>query len=389
MVMLLSLCRFCSAQVFEPGPSSGYSVYHGEAGSWGGIYCKTVARDERIFVQVYDLSRCSMDMLLFGVSNMGKWDGRYNPDKVNPYFRKTEHDSAFELYKGVYGDNVLGLTNAVFFEAPSESLTTQLAYPVQYGGVLLSSGGSPNGPDLGKYPLQTLLLGDSSAAIHEYDPAQGFSARDGQYPTQIVTINYQDHPAVREFPRLPGGYRSRFHLITAIRNGDSHADNILVLITSNYVTSIVDLANEVKKLCPSATDDRILTLDGGSSISFLDRDGAEVIPSGKGVRVPMYLGIRLKGSIQSTVIRIMNPREHDFVHHSDRYFIFYYSASSDDFGLYRDQEFVEKLNDPGARSHRGLFVWDPAGVASGGRYQVRMRSPAGEESATGYFTLSK
>jgi hypothetical protein len=331
-----------------------------------------------------------MDIVLFGIRDMGNWDGRYNVDKVNPFFQKLSYDSAYALYREMYGTRVLSMTNGVFFEAPTESLYTQLSYPLEYEGILISSGGSPNGPPSENYPLLGLGVGDSSAEVVAYDPSQSSRSGHSRFQNQIVTLNYRNHPNVREFPQRTGGYKSRYHLIAATSRDQECRKQTIVVLTSNYETSILALARELRNVCRSISDQEILTLDGGSSISLVDRDGKAIIRPEEGVRVPVFLGFRLKGGEPSGVLRIKNPGEAAYVNCARRYFIF--CDTNDevvDLELYQGNRFVTTLHGPAFRRHRGLFVWDPDRCPPGEGYQLTLRSSSGKETRSGCFTVVK
>jgi hypothetical protein len=377
-------------QAFHPDSSLGYTTYQHESGIWGGIYYKEMGGNDRIILEIYDLRYCSMDVVLFGISSMGSWDGLYNPNKINPYFQKADRDSAYALYKHDYGDRVISLTNGVFFESPTESLNTKLAYPLQYEGVVLSSGRSPYGPLTGEYPLKVLQMRDSWVEIHDYDHKDSLAMNNVSFQNQVVTLNYRNHPNIELFPQLTEGYKSRYHLFTAIDCDNKIGKETILILTSNYETSICGLAREMKQLHASIKDENILTLDGGSSISILDRDGKDIIETRNGAKVPMYFGFRVKGEKTSNVPRIMNPKSNDVVNANHPYYILYYSKDDiNDFELYQDDKLVTRLHDIEVKLHEGIFVWDPTSCKPGDRYRLTIQSSGGREASSGYFTVIK
>ena len=388
--MILCCSQSTLPQGFRPEPSLGYRAYEHDSGDWGGIYFKERGGTKRLVLQIYDLKFCSMDFLLFGIRTMGTWDGLYNPDTVNPYFDKIDRDSAYALYKTMYDDKVISMTNGAFFEAPTETSYTKLAYPLQYGGVLLASGGSPFGPRAGKYPLQVLQANDSSVEIRDYDYTNGSTMRNAAFPNQVATLNYLNHPNIKEFPGIAGGYKTRYHLLTALDCDTTPGNETIVILSSNYDLSICELAAELKRLHPSITDGHILTLDGGSSISLKDRRGSDIIAPERGVKVPMYFGFRLRGKEPMNAPKIMNPRRGEVVHAGHPYYIFY--SSKDEiaqFMLYQDDTLQGTLDDIGVAFHRGLFVWNPSGCKPGAHYQVKLRSASAYETRSEYFIVDK
>ncbi len=383
-------------QVFRPDSSYGYHPCLNQTASWGGIYCKAMGREHRIVVQVYDLKQCTVDALLFGVSNMGDWDGLYNPDPVNPYFRKMGHDSAFALYRAIYGEGVIALTNGSFFEAPSESIDTKLSYPLILGGIVVSSGGSQYGPISRNYPLKVLQISDSSVLIKDYDYRMGSERSDSSLPVQLVTLHYRDHPNVREFPQIRGGYRNRYHLISIVRREGEGKSGTIVIFSANYSLSIFELAEEMKRSCPFVRDEEILTLDGGSSVSLQDGRGDRLIDPADKVKVPMYLGFRLRNgriSCDGEVPRvgnamIMNPQECEVIYSTHLYYVFYCSDDTkSEFELCQHNGFKSKLQNSAAHPQDGLFVFDPTRWAPGDGYQLKMRNSLGKETCSGFFTI--
>jgi hypothetical protein len=378
-----------AGQVFRPDPSLGYLPSLGGAAPWGGIYCKAMGGTDQIVVQVYDLRHCTVDALLFGISGMGDWDGLYNPDPVNPYFRKIGLDSAFALYRAIYGDRVIAVTNGAFFEAPSDSMNTKLSYPLILGGIVVSSGGSPYGPVSSNYPLKALQISDSSVSIKDYDYRMGSERRDTSLPVQLVTLSYRNHPNVKEFPQLREGYRNRYHLLSLVRRGGEQQSGTIVIVSANYSMSIFELAGEMKRLCPSVKDDEILTLDGGSSISVQVGHGDRLIDPVEGVKVPMYLGFRMRtGRVSCDNARIMNPHESEVVSSTHLYYVCYYSDDmKSEFELYQHNRFRSKLQNLAANSREKLFVFDPTRWAPGDDYQLKMRNSSGKETCSGSFAI--
>lgn len=393
---LLVCSSLAAGQVFRPDPSLGYLPFLGQAGVWGGIYCKAMAGKDHIVVQVYDLRYCTVDALLFGISSMGEWDGLYNPDPVNPYYRKMEQDSAFALYRAMYGDRVIAATNGAFFEAPSDSMNTKLSYPLILGGIVVSSGGSRYGPISSNYPLKVVQFSDSSVTIKDYDYRMRLERSDSSLPVQLVTLNYRDHPNVREFPQLPEGYRNRYHLLSIVRRGAELECGTIVIVSANYSLSIFELAGEMKRLCPSVTDDEILTLDGGASISLQVGHGDHLIDPEGQVKVPMYLGFRLRtgrGLYDGEVPRagdamIMNPHEGEVISSTHLYYVFYCSDDTkSEFELYQHNAFRSRLQNCAAHPQERLFVFDPTRWGPGDAYQVKLRNPSGKETSSGSFTI--
>ena len=377
-------------QVFRPDPSLGYTTYQHESGDWGGIYYKERSGTDRFVLQIYNLKYCSMDILLFGIRSMGNWDGLYNSNNVNPYFYKMDHDSAYALYKYMYSEKVLSLTNGAFFEAPAETSYTKLAYPLQYGGIVMSSGGSPYGPIGGRYPLKVLQISDSSVEIQGYDYENCLAMRNATFPNQIVTLNYLSHPNVKDYPQLVGGYENRYHLLTALDCDNESGNETIVILSSNFEMSICELAREMKRLHPSIKDENILTLDGGSSISIQDRNGKTIIEPGTGVKVPMYIGFRLREERGSNAPKLMNPKKNEVVNSNRPYYIFYFSKDeTNDFELYQNGILLSKLDDSGLASHKGLFVWNPTSCKPGANYQVKIRSSTGLETYSECFIVGK
>jgi hypothetical protein len=389
VAICVSIClSLASGQVLRPDPSLGYVAHVPVNASWGGIYTRSMGEDRTLVLQIYDLTHCSMDVLLFGVATMGNGDGRYNTNHVNPYFRKVAPESAWATYTRVYGENVLSVSNGVFFEAPTESLLTQLAFPVQVGGVLVSAGGSPTGVASNKYPLQVFQIGESTAAVSPYDPVHDVALADQRYPDQLVTLNYRNHPNVKEYPTTPEGVKNSYHLITLVKDPLQQARSTVLVISSNYAISIYALARELKRVCRDVSDDDILTLDGGSSISVVDGKGKALVKTGPSVRVPLFVGFRLKGSAASRALCIMNPMDDDVVTQHGPYFAFYYSSAGRVvFGLMRHGIPCMKFgNDADARD-RGVFVWDPATCAPGQSYRLTIRSSSGSEASSGEFVV--
>jgi hypothetical protein len=390
-VCILLYSSMAAGQVFRPDPSLGYLPSLGGAAAWGGIYSKTMGGIHRIVVQVYDLKHCTVDALLFGTSSMGDWDGLYNPDPVNPCFRKMEHDSAFALYRALYGDRVIAVTNAAFFEAPSDSMNTTLSYPLILGGIVISAGGSPYGPISSDYPLKVLQISDSSVAIKDYDYRMRSERTDSPLPVQLVTLSYRNHPNVREFPQLREGYRNRYHLVSIVRRGSEPEGGTILIVSANYSVSIFELAGEMKRLCPLVRDDEILTLDGGSSISLQVGHGDRLIDPEGQVRVPMYLGFRLRTggvSHEGEVHRIMNPHEGEVISSTHPYYVFYYSDDTKcDFELYQHNIFRSKLPNSAALLRERLFVLEPARWGPGDEYQLKMLNSSGRETCSGSFTI--
>ena len=389
-VMLLCLSHCVVSQTFHPDSSLRYTAYQNSCGEWGGIYFQERGGNHRIVLQIYNLRSCSMDVLMSGIRSMGNWDGLHNPDRINPFFDKVDRDSAFALYRQLYGDRVLSLTNGVFFEAPTETSYTKLAYPLQYGGVLLSAGASPFGPRGGKYPLKVLQANDSLVRILDYDYATGLPMRDAGYPNQIATLNYRDHPNIKEFPDMAGGYKARYHLITALDYDATPGSETIVILSSNFDLTICELAEEMKLLHKSIRDENILTLDGGSSISVQDMNGVDIIAPDRGVKVPMYIGFRLKEGGNGEGPTIMNPRSGERINAGHPYFMFYFSKDGiADCMLLHNGAPVGRLVDPGAALHKGLFVWDPFRCANGSDYQVWMRSASGKVTISAPFAVER
>ncbi len=395
-VAVLLCPSLAGGQTFRPEPGLGYGPLSGNA-VWGGIYSKRVGEKKNLIVlQVYDLKYCAVDALLFGISSMGNWDGLHHPDPVNPCFRKMSCDSALMLYRALHGDRVLTLTNGVFFESPSDSANTALSYPLILGGTVVSSGASRYGPGSGGYPLKALEISDSSAAITEYDCRT--APRKGAAPTSIllVTLNYRDHPNVREFPGLPGGYRTRYHLLSLVRRDPETSAGTVVIISSNFDLSILELADEMRRVCPSVRDEEILTLDGGASISLQTGDATRLIDPARGVKVPMYLGFRRRtsGNLSQGAAavrrnaRFMNPRHGEAVASTHVYFIFYLSSdTTNEFELYQQNNLISKLRNAAAHPREGFFVFDPLDYPPGEGYRLKMLGPSGNEACSGTFSI--
>ncbi len=387
---LLCCATRTQAQALRPDPVLGYAEVHHHSQVWGGIYRRVVGPARQLVLQIFDLRYCAVDPLLFGIRDIGRFDGRYAPERVNPSFYKCLSDSALGIYKEQYGTNVLSISNGVFFEAPSESSCTKLAYPVLYGGVVVSSGGSPYGPPVAHYPLKVLQFADGDARIHGYDPRAGFGQTASQCPNQIVTLQYKNHPNIHLFPQLREGYKNRYHLITVVRPHGSVDTPTVIMLSSDYDCSIIELATELKRISPLVNDDDILTLDGGSSVSIKDPLGIDLIRPRDNVRVPMYLGMRLKGERSGTTIRIFNPRTDTIVDLRQPFFIFY--APNDHpvaLQLLQNETLISDLRHGNDSSQAGLFVWNPSSCEPGEGYMIRLKSPAGGGATSEPFTIRK
>jgi hypothetical protein len=163
-----------------------------------------------------------------------------------------------------------------------------------------------------------------------------------------------------------------------------------VILSSNFDLSIRALAEEMKRLHPSIIDENILTLDGGSSISVQGRDGVDIIAPDRGVKVPMYIGFRLKKEGDGSGPTIMNPRNGERINAQHPYFMFYSSQDAiADCMLLLNGVPVCRIEDPGAPLHKGLFVWDPVQCANGSGYQVRMRSVSGKVTISAPFAVDR
>jgi hypothetical protein len=218
----------------------------------------------------------------------------YPHNHINYWFKKMNFDSAFASYKKHYGDDVISLMNGVFFETVSESLYTPLAYPLKYNGEIVAAGASPYAPNTGDYPLKILTIEDTAVSISNYDYQTGEPLNNKNEPNQIATLDYQHHPRVIKFPQIKEGSRARYHLITAVnRNGDKKKE-IVYVISSSGVMSIYQLAGELKKVNSKISDKDILTLDGGSSISVQGKNGEDLIKPLNNVKVPMFIGFRIR-----------------------------------------------------------------------------------------------
>jgi hypothetical protein len=285
------------SQVFTPADSLGYSLIQDSEGS--AIYSKTLDNQTKLVLQIVNLRKCIMDIMLGGKVRSDNNGILLPRNHINTWFKKINSDSAFSSYKKHYGDDVISLINGVFFETVSESLYTPLAYPLKYKGEIVSAGASPYNPNTGDYPLKILTIEDSALSISNYNYKTGEPLNNKNSPNQIATLNYQHHPRVIEFPQIKGGSTARFHLITAVdEDGDKKKETIYIISSTNAV-SIYQLAGELKKLNNKIFDDDILTLDGGSSISVQDKNGKDLIKPINNVKVPMFIGFRIRGSFSN------------------------------------------------------------------------------------------
>ena len=288
-MLQLDIC----AQHFMPSKTLEYKVIEDTPG--GGIYYKCVSDSIKIVLQVMDLRMIKCDFLLGGIKDIGNGDGIYfKKNRINPQFYKLSPDSIFEFYSNTFGDGIISITNGAFFEAPKESISTSLAYPLKINGEIVSSGASPYGPHSGDYPLKILNISDSSASIMDYDVNTGFPLTSIKFINQIVALNYGHHPNAIEFKDSINEIKTRYHLITAVNFYGNSLKETLLILSCNGDMSIFDLADEMKKIDFRIKDDEILTLDGGSSISVKDGNGNNIIEPLNYVKVPMYIGFRNK-----------------------------------------------------------------------------------------------
>ena len=288
--LILFLDSYIFGQAFSPPDSLGYTIIQNSEGS--SIYSKALENQTKLILQIIDLKKCKMDIIL-GDKVRQDSNGTLCPyNHINYWFKKLNFDSAFSSYNKLYGHNVISFINGVFFETISESLYTPLAYPLKYKGEIVSSGVSPYAPNTGDYPLKVLTIQDSSVSISDYNYQTGEPLNDKSKSNQLVTLNYQHHPRVIEFPEIHGGSRARFQLITAVdENGDNKNEKLYVISSINPL-SIYQLAKELKKLNNRIIDSEILTLDGGSSISVQGMNGEHLIKPINNVKVPMFIGFR-------------------------------------------------------------------------------------------------
>lgn len=279
-------------QTFNPSGSLGYSLIQESKGS--AIYSKHFNDHNKLVLQIVDLRKCKMDIILGDKVRVDNNGIHYPHNHINYWFKKMNFDSAFSSYKKLYGDDVISLINGIFFETISESLYTPLAYPLKYKGEIISSGASPYAPNTGDYPLKVLTIEDSAISISDYNYLTGDPLNNKNKPDQIVTLDYQHHPRVIKFPQIKEGSKARFHLITAVDEDGSKKKEIIYIISSSGAMSIYQLASELKKLNNKILDNDILTLDGGSSISVQGMDGEDLIKPLNNVRVPMFIGFRIR-----------------------------------------------------------------------------------------------
>ena len=288
--LLLFLRSYVYGQTFTQSDSIGYTIIQNSERS--AIYSKTIDNLTKLILQIFDLRKCKMDIILGDKVRKDSSGIHYPYNHINNWFKKLDFDSAFSLYKILYGDDVISLINGVFFETVSESLYTPLAYPLKYKGEIVSSGVSPYAPNTGDYPLKILTIEDSAVSISNYNYKTGEPLNDKNKSNQLATLNYRHHPRVIEYPEINEGSTARFQLITAVdEDGDKNNEKLYV-ISSTSAVSIYQLARELKKLNNKIFDDEILTLDGGSSISVQGMNGEDLIKPINNIKVPMFIGFR-------------------------------------------------------------------------------------------------
>lgn len=220
-------------------------------------------------------------------------ESRYLPGVPSPFVSTLSSDAAVAQVEACPG--ALAVINGAFLETPAAP-PTQIAFPLEVDGQILSGGSSPYGPGAPGSadrrwgaPLRALVFDRASVRVEPYRPADGAPLIDSAVVDAVVTYAPTAHPA--------WGLRTRFHVL------GPRDPTTLVVLTSNGGSTIGLLAALATRL--GVPEPAQVTLDGGASTFLWNRTAGAIT---RPVRVPVSLGPAPAGDGRYTLSHFLGVR---------------------------------------------------------------------------------